>query len=399
MGILKNNSKLAAALTNKEILALAKSDPTYKNWTSKLTDEIFTQAGFEELQANDYRLLSDFFGLSVRVVLNQIKTPNPRIPSLYKAVVQEYSNENGGIFQRINTHLIKPTDPKYRSLVTGGSIDPFIVRKPVSDERFFKQNFDFQNFLTIQDIELKKMFLDETGISEYVAGIMRSLDDSYNIQKYEVFREMLSKALHSTQNPIKASQIIALDEVRQGDEDTQKSFIQALQNFASLMDTTVVSSEFNAKSFSHGLYPSEYVLVMRADLYNYIKTELMANTYHTENLGLPFQIELVKDFGGLTYTHNGTACSPIYDQFGAVKGLGTDGATVIPEDQLTKVDPNENIQALLVQKGVIFTTQQQPYETRTIYNPAGLYTNFWASQPNSSFNYDACYDIVEFTKA
>ena len=100
MGILKNNSKLAAALTNKEILALAKSDPTYKNWTSKLTDEIFTQAGFEELQQNDYRLLSDFFGLSVRVVLNQIKTPNPRIPSLYKAVVEEYSNENGGIFQR-----------------------------------------------------------------------------------------------------------------------------------------------------------------------------------------------------------------------------------------------------------------------------------------------------------
>ena len=399
MGILKNNSKLAAALTNKEILALAKSDPTYKNWTSKLTDEIFTDKGFEELQANDYRLLSDFFGLSVRVVLNQIKTPNPRIPSLYKAVVEEYSNENGGIFQRINTHLIKPTDPKYRNLVTGGSIDPFVVRKPDSDERFFKQNFDFQNFLTIQDIELKKMFLDETGISEYVAGIMRSLDDSYNIQKYEVFREMLNKALHSTQNPIKASQIIALDEVKQGDEDTQKSFIQALQNFASLMDTTVVSSEFNAKSFAHGLYPSDYVLVMRADLYNYIKTELMANTYHTENLGLPFKIELVKDFGGISYTHGGAACSPIYDQFGAVKGMGTDGATVIDESELTKVDPNENIQALLVQKGVIFTTQQQPYETRTIYNPAGLYTNFWASQPNSSFNYDACYDIVEFTKA
>ena len=386
-------------LTNKEILALAKSDPTYNSWTSKLTNDIFTEKGYEELKQNDYKILSDFFGLSVRVILNQIKTANPHIPSLYTAIVEEYANEQGGIFQRVNTKLLKPTSPKYRELVSGGSIDPFIVRKPNTDERFFKQNFDFQNFLTIQDIELKKMFLDETGMSEYIAGIMKSLDESYAIQKYQVFREMISKAINSTQNPLKDTQKIGLAEVISGDEDTQKAFIQAMQNLAVLFDTSVVSKDFNAKSFEHGLYKDDYVLVVRSDIYNYIKTELMANTYHTENLGIPFQIELVKDFGGITYTDkSGVAATPLYDEFGAVKGFSTDGTTLIDENDLIKVDPNEDVMSLLMQKGCIFATQQQPYETRTIYNPAGLYTNFWASQPNGAFNYDACYDIIEFVK-
>lgn len=394
------NTLSSVKITNKEILALAKSDPTYNSWTSKLTNEVFTEKGYEELKNNDYNLLSDFFGLSVRVILNKIKTANPKIPSLYKAIVEEYANEQGGIFQRINTKLLKPTSPKYRQLVSGGSVDPWVVRKPNTDERFYKQNFDFQNFLTIQDIELKKMFLDEVGISEYIAGIMKSLDESYAIQKYEVFREMIHKAISSTQNPLKDTQKISLAEVIQGDEDTQKAFIQALQNIATLFDTSVVSKDFNAKSFEHGLYKEEYVLVCRADIWNYIKTELMANTYHTENLGVPFQVELVKDFGGITYTTaDGTEVQPHYDEFGAVDGYTTDGTTIIEESELTKVDPHTNTMALLMQKGVIFATEQQPYETRTIYNPAGLYTNFWASQPNGSFNYDACYDIIEINKA
>ena len=392
--------KTNAVLTNREILALAKSDPTYESWTSKLTKDIFTEKGFEELQNGDYKLLSDFFGLSVRVVLNSINTPNANIPTLYQSIVEEYTNEQGGIFQRINTRLLKPTSPKYRELVSGGSIDPFVVRKPNTDERFFKQNFDFQNFLTIQDIELKKMFLDETGIGQYIAGIMKSLDESYAIQKYEIFREMIHKAITSTNNPLKDTQKITLKEVITGDEDTQKAFVQAMQNLATLFDTTVTSKEFNAKSFEHGLYKDNYVLMVRSDIYNYIKTELMANTYHTENLGIPFKIELVKDFGGITYsqTSTGTTLQPHYDQFGAIDGYTADGSTLIDDNDITKVDPHSDVMALLMQRGTIFTTQQQPYQTRTIYNPAGEYTNFWASQPNGSFNYDACYDIIEFNK-
>lgn len=390
-----------AVITNKEVLALCKDDPSFKGWTGKLTDEMFTAAGFEELLANDYRLLADFFNLSIRVVLQKIKTPRPRIPGVYKSLVEEYSNLEGGIFQRINTKLIKPTSPKYRNLVNGGSVDPFVVRKPETEERFYKQNFDYQNMLTIQNIELKKMFLSEGGINDYVSGILKSLDDAYVIQKFETMKELLSKAINSTQNPLKASQRIQVPDIVEGSTNADcAKFIQVFQNLYDLMEDTVVSGAFNAKSYEHGLYPEEYVLLVRSDIWNYIKTTLMATTYHTENLGVKFEVKPVKDFGGLTFTNtSGTPLLPVYDDFGAVKGFNTTGTgDPLPEDQLVKVDPNPNVSALLIQKGALFTTEQAPYQTESIYNPAGKYTNLWASQPNSSFNYDACYDMITFIK-
>jgi len=390
-----------AVITNKEILALAKSDPTYKSWTSQLSDSIFTNAGFEELASNDYRLLADFFALSVRVILQKIKSPAPRIPSVYKSIVEEYSNPNGGIFQRINTKLIKPTSPKYRNLVNGGSVDPFVVRKPETEERFYKQNFDFQNLLTIQDIELKKMFLAEGGIQEYVASIMKALDESYTIQKYEIMREMVSKALNSVQNPLRDTQKFEVTEIGASSTNADMAaFLQKFHNLHDLMGNTVVSGEFNAKGYEHGLYPEDYTLMIRADIWNTIKTTLLATTYHTENLGIPFKVETVKDFGGLTYKTTGDVVMlPVYDSFGAHIGFNATGSIedpLIDMQYIVTVDPNAKVDAVLIQKGAIFTTQQQPYQVDAIRNPAGRYTNFWASQPNASFNYDACYDIVKF---
>lgn len=390
-----------AVITNKEVLALCKDDPTYKSWTSKLTDSAFTAAGFEEIANNDTRLLADFFGLSVRVILQKIKTPKPRIPGVYKAIVEEYANPEGGIFQRINTKLLKPTSPLYRNLVNGGSVDPYKVRKPETDERFYKQNFDYQNFLTIQNIELKKMFLSETGISDYIAGIMKSLDDGYVIQKFEVFKELLNKAINSVNNPMKASQKILVDNIDGSSTNADMAkFLQVFHNFYSLMENTVVSKKFNARSFEHGLYPEDYVLLLRADIANQIKTTLLATSYHIENLTIPFKVYTVKDFGGCTYTDaSDNAVKPVYDDFGTCIGFNASGNIedpLVEEDNLKVIDPNADVDALLVQRGALFTTQQQAYKTSAIYNPAGEYTNFWASQPNMSFNYDGCYDMVKF---
>lgn len=388
-----------AILTNRQLLALAKDDPTYKSWTSKLSSEIFEAAGFEELANNNYQLLADFFNLSVRVILQKIQRPAPRIPEVYRDIVEEYPNAEGGIFQRINTRLLKPTSPKYRNLVNGGSIDPFVVRKPETEERFYKQNFDFQNLLTIQDIELKKMFLSEGGINDYITGIMSSLDDSYSIQKYELMREVLSKAINSVNFPLQSSQLVEVPRIDENaDNADQAQFIQAIKSIYNLMITSVVSGKFNAKGYEHGMYPEDYILLVRADVWEKIQTELMATTYHTENLNSPFKVDTVKDFGGLSYKDGSdNVLLPIYDSFGTVIGFNTTGeGDPMDEDDIIVVDPNEKIQALLVKKGIIFTTEQDAYQTRAIVNPAGLYTNFWASQPNSSMNYDACYDMIAF---
>lgn len=388
-------------LSNKQLLALAKDEPTYKSWTSKLTDEIFTEAGFQEMENNNYQLLADFYNLSVRITLQKIRRPEAKIPSIYSDIVEEYSNEYGGINQRINTKVLKPTSPKYRKLVNGGSIDPFVVRKPETEERFFKQNFDFQNLLTIQDIELKKMFLNEYGISDYIANIMASIDESYNIQKYEVMRELLSKAINSEQTPLQESQKITVPMIRENSSAAdQAKFIQVFKSLETLMESTVLSGKFNAKKYEHGMYIEDYTLLVRADVWEIIQTGLMATTYHNDKLTLNFKVKKVKDFGGIYYTDTSdNLLKPVYDDFGAYIGYNSTGeGEPLPEEDIIAVDPNANITAVLIQKGALFLNEQTAYTTQAIYNPAGMYTNFWANKPNGAFNYDACYDLIIFVE-
>ena len=386
-------------LTNQEIFKLCSSAPSFNNFTSKVTKEIFTENGFEELKEQDKDILADFFGLSVRVYLQKITNQRPHIPALYKKVVEEYANPFGGIAQRISMLMPKPTDPKYRKLVNGGSIDPFKIRIPKVEQRFYKQNFDFANYRTLQDIELRKIFLSEYGIADFVNKLRESFDDSYYIQKFLTLKELINGAIHTENFPLKDTQIIELPRIDENATNSDMSnFIQQINNIADVMDTTVMSGEFNAKGYEHGLYKNEYVLLIRANVFNKIKTTLMATTYHTQNLNFDFEVEKVNNFGGITYEDkNGTPLLPIYDDDGAVIGYNASGTgEPLPKTDIVEVDPNEHIQAMLVQKGAFFTSEQQAYSIKSIYNPAGEYLNIFANQPNASFNYDATYDIIEF---
>lgn len=386
-------------LTNSQILELCKDDESYKSLTSKLTDEIFTEAGFEAFSL-DEKEVSNFFKLTVRVYLQKISRPNVRIPKAYKQIVEEYGNEFGGIAQRINSKNIKPISPRYRNLQNGGSVDPYLIRKPEVIERFFKQNMDYQNLVTMQEINFRKIFLDEYGINNFVMSILAGLDESYALFKFEFMREMLHKIIHSTNYPLQNSQKIIVPIINEetSNKDMSKT-LQILKLVKDDMDTTGLSGAFNALKYKHGLYPEDYVLLVRADAWTQIQTTLMATTYHDKNLTIDFPIVKVKDFGGIYYTDtNGNVLQPVYDEiFGDVKGFNLSGeGEPLPEDEVIAVDPNKDTFAVLAQRGVIFTTEQNGYTLKPILNPAGEYTNFWANKPNASMNYDPCYDFIQF---
>lgn len=415
-------------MTNSQVLAIVKTTPTYKRWTSKLTDEIFTAAGFEELADNDYRLLEDFFGLSVRVILNKIRNVNARIPSTYKAVVEEFATEQGGITQRINLKPIKPVSPAYRGLKDGMSIDPYVVKKPDSDERFYRMNFDYQSMITLQDINLQQIFLKSDGIFTYVEGITKNFNDAYYIQKYQMFRNMINLAINSTTFPIQDTQLydgdkIAdlanIDSATAGEaQAAMRAFMEVLDNLKGAMEANTMIDTLNAKKFMHGCDPSEYVLMIRYPIYNLLKKYeglIVGGTGYIKNVieALPFKTELVQDFGGISYVlaaDHTTALLPVYNKrTGEELGFNTTGGEYDPldpsdtnkplaENLIEAVDPNSDVFAVLMQRGTIFATTQNPYTVRSIYNPRGLYTNHFASQPNGSFNYDATYDMVIFSK-
>lgn len=44
----------------------------------------------------------------------------------------------------------------------------------------------------------------------------------------------------------------------------------------------------------------------------------------------------------------------------------------------------------------MFHTNANPYKVNTIYNPRGLYMNYWASSPNNGVHVDHLYTMVKF---
>lgn len=395
-----------AVISNSELLKLAKSDTTYQKWTADKTDDIFTTKGFEAFSMSGRTEVEGFLNLLVRVYLQKIKTPEVRIPKIWEKVVERYTHEMGGIAQRMRTHLVKPTDPKYVNLVENGSVDPFVIRKDKVDQEFYTDNFNYANNITKQYDQLRKAFLDEAGLVSLIDKMMYGFNVAKDIQEYETIRNMVHLIQgDSITTPLKSTQKIEVPDIMDSGADNgdMQQWLQVFRNFYSLFEATVVSGEFNAKSYEAGIVPSEHVLFVRAEILNKLRTTLLATTYHIENLNTKFEVVGVKDFGGITYKKGNTEMKPVYSTAkgneGQMLGYNASGLDTDPIEKmedLTLVDPHANTQALLIQKGAIFIDDQMPYEVASIYNPAGRYTNFWASQPQRTIGYDGSYNVIQF---
>lgn len=408
-------------MTNSEVLKVLKTVKT--TWVAKLTDEIFTANGFQELVDNDYQLLEDFFGLSIRVVLNKILEANPRIPEYYSAIVEEFATEEGGILQRINTTIPRPTNPAYRNLQNGSWVNDYKIRKPKASERFYRQNFDFATWITIQEINLRKIFLSENGIAEFVGSITRGLEKSYYIAKFEMMKKVLHGAITSTQTPLQDTQKInatgdntALANITSNTPvDVQlawKQFVFVLEELKDIMNSNPLLDSYNASKFENGVDPSDMVLLIRHSVYNWVKKNMGfigSGTGLIEKMesSLPFKIRVVEDFGDaqrvLASDHT-TVLKEVYDEDGTPLGWNKTGGTgtesdVLPPEDIDVVFSDEDTFAVLIQRGAIFSTRMNPFTIRAKESYRGMYINYIANCPNGAFNYDSNYNLITFSKA
>lgn len=423
-----------AGLTNMQFWdECRKNNAQFESYTSVGTKETFSEQGFEAIKASDLNILNKFFELSLRVALQKVDIARAVNPLTDAGLVEVYDTPNGGFVQRIAVDSISPISPVYNGLTDGSSVDPFKVRKPKSSQRFFSQNYDYQNLITIQEFQVKQIFLDEYGMGQYIAGILAGLESGRIKQEYVNLKEVINAGINSTEYPLKDTQKIqttlpqAVDTVT---ADQLTAFIESVMDLMTAMDTQVSSGQYNAAGFDTKVDKSEYVLLVRAGIKNRIKTRLMVGAYNPEDLAIPIdRIVEVSDFGGMypyaeeTYT---TRLYPVYDAFGAETGYyiaeanagtltvkqdsdnnilgyqasqGTDISAisnVVAKDAVYWKDENAEVMAMVAQKGLVFENRQNPYTVQPIYNPAGLYTNYWASSPANGINYDYYYNVVLF---
>lgn len=399
-------------VTNAAFWDLArKMSPTFASHTAKATADTFSEKGFESISATGLDTLNEYFELSLRVAFQLLTASRAKNPLEATGLLQIYDTPNGGYTQRIAVESIKPISPKFLNLSNGSSVDPFVVRKPKSSERFFPQNFQYQSLITIQDFQVKPIFVSEYGMGQYLAGIMQGLRNGYVVQEYENVLEALNAGINSATHPLQDTQKITMSSWE--DTPTEANlleFIKSVKDVATAMETVSQTGAYNSAGFETVVDTNDLVLLTRAGLKTEIELGLEVGAFNPDRLTLPFEIHEVSDFGGLTPSYDVTAeggstvstqAYPVYNALGERTGWATtEGASVadLDDSDVYYVDENASVLAVLIQKGAIFENNQNPYVVRPIENPAGLYTNYWASRPNNSINFDYYYTCVVFTK-
>ena len=405
------------ALTNIQLWdGVRASYPNFKSHTSKGTKELFTEAGFEQLKNYDPTVLNDFFNLSLRVYLLTVDIAQVKDDFLDYDFGEVYEQARGGYIQRMAIAPIKPVSPAYRNLQDGQSVDPFIVRKPKSTERFFRQNFDYQNLVTMPDEALyKNMFISEFGMSEYYAGLILQLNNSYTVQRYTNKLEAINTGLNSEAFPLRDTQVITTEmDVNAPTAEQLTDFILTIKNTITAMTVGASVSAFNVQGYPTVQKKDRLRLLLRAGFFNELSVKVLTSAFNRDELNIPVKIVLVNNFGGLVpYSSpdfgDNNQLYPFYDTklgylTGYTKSPGA-GAPDIPLDEYGNPpadspiywqDPNADVIGVLADKGWLFETVQNSYRTDPIYNPRGLYTNFWASIPGGGIYIDSLYNMVAF---
>lgn len=406
MATSKTVAKNLTGKTNAEYWDLArKYSPDFASHTSEGTAVEFSEKGFEMITRAGLGTLNEFFEISMRVAFQLLNQSTAKNPLSASGLVQHYSTPNGGYVQRMSVSSVKPVSPAYKGLVDGGTVDPFVVRKPKIEERFFQQNFDFQNIITVQEYQIKTMFISEYGMGELLSGILTGMANGYTIQEYLNIKECLNAAINSDTTPLKETQKLTVSMSDTPTDEELVNMILSIKDTATRMNLASMTGMYNALGFESAVDTSDMVLLLRAGYKNAITTKLMVGAFNPEYLSLPFEVVEVDDFGGIEhYSDSGCtkAVYPVYDKLGAQIGWAdTEGATTsqYTDAEIYKKDPNNEVIGVIGQKGMIFENEQNGYSVTPIYNPRGMYTNYIANKPNNGINYDPLYNMVTILKA
>lgn len=414
-----------ATPTNIELWnAVRAKYPQFASHTSEGTAELFTANGYEALKRSDASALDDFFLLSARIYTQLIDTEAPaRDPLVTQDFGEVYDVPYGSIIQRLSVEPVIPVSPAYKNLKNFDSPDPNVVYKAQVAERFFKSNFDYQAMLTIpDDFHYKIIFIQPDGMGTYLQSqLVNALQAGYTTQTYLNKLEALNAYLNSTTNPLQESQKIVWDATA-GSETVEQlaDFICLVANIKDLMSYGTYTSAFNAIGHENVQDPSRLRLVVRKGFTNKFRKARMTNPNPGEKLTIDMPIVEVESFGGLVPYQDAdfiTQLYPVYDTLGHNVGYSTvqNATPVYSDDTNTSVigasagtfvaknaahykDPNEDIVAIIADKGLIFEGKQNPYDVEPWRNPRGRYTNLWASSPNNTVAVDALYNAVTITE-
>jgi len=405
-----------AKLTNAQFLtAVSKVAPEFKELAAKNAREVFTEAGYQSLQniPGTENAETRFYNIALLVGLQTVEHARFKDVLANMGILERLQMSMGAYKQENRVQRIKNVNPAWlgsdgTGLKNGDSVDPYVVRKPVIDQNYYGINWNYQNFFTLQDFDLKLGWVTPNdGIQSIVSAIYEMVDLDRLETEFSKFFEVLNGALNSTDHPLADTQQIVLDswtDASPTDAEVE-ALIRVLKNIVEVFDSMPSVDIYNAGQYPNGADVSDMTMLVRVGIKSKIDT-VMAYVFGPEYLQFPIKVKSVPNFGGVKHYASTDAdfeneLVPVVDNYGAFTGYySADGTTTgqIAEADTVEVDPNEDVIAVIAQKGVIFELIQNEMKVRPIINPRGEYQNTFFNQMNNGINYNHFKNLITISK-
>lgn len=404
-----------AKLTNAQFLtAVSKVAPEFKEMASKASREVFTEAGFESLAnlPGTEDAVTRFYNIALLVGLQTVEHAKFKDVLANMGILERLQMTMGAYKQENRVQRIKNVSPAWlgkdgTGLKNGDSVDPYVVRKPVIDQNYYGLNWNYQNFFTLQDFDLKLGWVTPNdGIQSIVSAIYEMVDLDRLETEYAKFFEVLNGAITSEKHPLTDTQKIVLDSWSATPTDAEvEALIRVLKNIVEVFGSMPSVDIYNAGQYPNGADASDMTMLVRVGIKSRIDT-VMAYVFGPEYLQFPIKVKSVPNFGGIKhYAASDTAFKtelvPVTDKDGVYTGFySADGTETgqIAAAKTVEVDPNEDVIAVIAQKGVIFELIQNEMKVRPIINPRGEYQNTFFNQMDNGINYNHFKNLITISK-
>lgn len=402
----------------KEAIKMA---PQYATIASQVSNGIFTNSNVEALKSlpTGKDNLTEIYGLFMLVAAQRFDGVDFRNVFENMGILDRQNLPLGRYVERFKVARLESVNPGFDGLKDGDSPDQFEFRPFEVEEIFYGgKNKDYQNFFSFKQYNLKEGLMTENGIGQILSLVYQAVDLDRVTKEESEYKEVINRAIHSENFPLQGTQKYVLAEPTAtvanftADSFTQEeldSLCLALGNIDEELRTASYTTAFNADKIPGTLNPDNYVLVVRKGYKNKIQ-QMIANIYHqTFYDRIPFTTHVLSDFGGIKYYADAaftTELQVVYDKHGAPVGFvnasytnvspaeqGVNGAytvkygaqqgstaTVLKKSEIYEKDPNEQIMAILVEKGFLFELIQNPFLVQNAPNYRGQYVTTWFSQ-------------------
>lgn len=402
-------------LTNAQFLtAVSKVAPEFKELASKNSRDVFSEAGYESLAnlPGTEDAVTRFYNIALLVGLQTVEHAKFKDVLASMGILERLQMSMGAYKQENRVQRIKNVNPAWlgtngTGLQNGDSVDPYVVRKPVIEQNYYGLNWNYQNFFTLQDFDLKLGWVTPNdGIQSIVSAIYEMVDLDRLETEYSKFFEVLNGAINSSDHPLTDTQQLVLNSWSATPTDAEiEALIRLLKNVVEVFDSMPSVDIYNAGGYPNGADASDMTMLVRVGLKSRIDT-VMAYVFGPEYLQFPIKVKSVPNFGGIkhyaaTDEEFENELVPVVDTYGAFTGYySADGTTTgqIAEAETVEVDPNEDVLAVICQKGVIFELIQNEMRPRAIMNPRGEYQNTFFNQMNNGINYNHFKNLITISK-